>query len=263
MKSLKSHLFLIFSLISIFFSIEVFMVMDKIVTQYSKKIINHYNILVVSKTPIKKLDIDNVLKIEKIDITQNLVNLKKQLKNFDVSQLQESLPYFYRVYFNTLLTPKQLNIVETSLLKNKNIVRIETFRKNQTHTYNLLTIIKSTLTIFMVIIFIISTLLIIKQLEVWRLEHSERMYIMELFGAPFSLRSAVLLRLALLDSLFSVIGIFLIMEYIFNLDIYKDILFQLDVSIDINIFIDSMLYLVLGLSISFVATTIVVFSKKD
>ena len=40
----------------------------------------------------------------------------------------------------------------------------------------------------------------IKQVEIWRFEHSERMQIMALFGAPSWMRSGLLFRIALADS---------------------------------------------------------------
>jgi len=263
MKSLKNHIFLIFSLLAIFFSLEVYFVITKIVSKYETKIIKNYNILVVTKQPIKSLNINNITKIEPIDISRNLDILKRELKDFDIEKIKKSLPHFYRVYFKTLPTPYELKKIEARLLSNKNVIRIESFRANQNQVYNLLTIIKLIITIFMVIIGIIAVLLIIKQLEVWRLEHSERMYIMELLGAPFGLRSAVLLRLAIIDSIISSILMFLMINLIINSNIYKNLLAKLTISIEINPIMDSLMYLGIALVLSFISTLIVLFLKKD
>ena len=56
----------------------------------------------------------------------------------------------------------------------------------------------------MIISTIIGFMLIIKQLEVWKLEHNERMYIMELFGAPFWFRGLALFKIAIIDSIISI-----------------------------------------------------------
>ena len=69
MKSLKSHLFLILGLVSIFFSIEVYTIIDKVVKKYEKQIVNHYTILVVSEKP---LSIDDFK-----DIKERILKLKK------------------------------------------------------------------------------------------------------------------------------------------------------------------------------------------
>ncbi len=63
----------------------------------------------------------------------------------------------------------------------------------------------SSLNIFIFIIFIISILLIIKQMEVWQLAHKERMQIMEIFGAPLILRSGILFGIAIIDSIIATI----------------------------------------------------------
>lgn len=44
-----------------------------------------------------------------------------------------------------------------------------------------------------------------KQMRIWLLEHKERMDIMTLFGAPFWMKSALLYRLAIVDSFLSTI----------------------------------------------------------
>ena len=49
--------------------------------------------------------------------------------------------------------------------------------------------------------FVVTILLIFKELRIWQFKHSERMNIMGLFGAPAWLRSAVLFRLAIVDAL--------------------------------------------------------------
>lgn len=263
MKYLKNHIFLIVALVSILFSIETYFVFNKIVSTYEEKIAKNYTMIVVSKTKIEKLDFKNIAKIEQIDIKNSLENIKKQFKNFDIDKLKNNLPYFYKLHFKKFPTPMELKKIETKLLANPNIKKVESFRQNQNQVYNLLLIIKLITTIFMVIILFISFLLITKQLEVWRFEHSERMYIMELFGAPFWFRSALLLKLAILDSMISIVIIFGIIEYILNSDMYKNLLTQLSITIDVNIFMDLAIFFFIALFISLVATFIVIFTKRD
>jgi len=263
MKYLKNHIFLIFALVSILFSIETYLVFNKIVSTYEEKIAKNYTMIIVSKTKLDDFTFKNVSKITQIDIEDSLSNIQKQLKNFDIDKLKDKLPYFYKVHFKKFPTPIELKEIETELLSNPDIKKVESFKQNQNQTYNLLLMIKLITTIFMVIILFISFLLIVKQLEVWKFEHSERMYIMELFGAPFWFRSAILLKLAIIDSILSIGIIFGIIEYIINSDMYRNLLSQLQIEVNINIFQDLLIFLSISLGISLIATFIVIFSKKD
>ena len=263
MKYLKNHIFLIFALVSILFSIETYLVFNKIVSTYEEKIAKNYTMIIVSKTKLDDFTFKNVSKITQIDIEDSLSNIQKQLKNFDIDKLKDKLPYFYKVHFKKFPTPIELKEIETELLSNPDIKKVESFKQNQNQTYNLLLMIKLITTIFMVIILFISFLLIVKQLEVWKFEHSERMYIMELFGAPFWFRSAILLKLAIIDSILSIGIISGIIEYIINSDMYRNLLSQLQIEVNINIFQDLLIFLSISLGISLIATFIVIFSKKD
>jgi len=263
MKYLKSHIFLIIALVSILFSIETYSLFNKVVSTYEEKIAKNYTMIVVSKVPLTHINFSNISKITPINIDESLANLKKQLKTFDITKIRKNLPYFYKLHFKKFPTPYELNNLEKTLLSNPNIIRIESFRSNQNQVYNLLLIIKLVATIFMVIILFISFLLIVKQLEVWKFEHSERMYIMELFGAPFWFRSAILLKLAIIDSLLSIAIIFGVIEYVLNSNMYKHLLSQLGIEVDVNVFSDLLVFLGISLSISLIATVIVVLSRKE
>ena len=47
---------------------------------------------------------------------------------------------------------------------------------------------------------VVSLFLIIKQMEIWKYSHKERMQVMEIFGAPLMLRSGVLFKVAVIDA---------------------------------------------------------------
>ena len=61
---------------------------------------------------------------------------------------------------------------------------------------------------------VVSLFLIIKQMEIWRYAHKERMQVMEIFGAPLMLRSGVLFRMAFVDAIFSTILVSAIFFYV-------------------------------------------------
>ena len=114
----------------------------------------------------------------------------------------------------------------------------------------------------MSVVLFISTLLIVKQLEVWKLEHNERMYIMELFGAPFGLKSAILLKIAFTDAFISIALMAGIIGYIFNSSIYLHLINQLQINIDISFFKDMLILSSISFSIAFISTMIVILSRK-
>jgi cell division transport system permease protein len=263
MNYLKNHLSLILALISILFSIEVYFIFNKIVTNYSQKIANNYNIIVVSNKPINNLKLHNISKIEPINIENSLQNLKQNLQGFDIKKLKSELPYFYKLHFYKFPTPTEIEELTIQLKKIPFIKKIETFRANQNRIYNLLILTKTISIIFMNIILFISFLLILKQMEVWKLEHSERMYIMDLFGAPFLLKSGVLLRLTIIDSIISVIIIGIIITFISHSNLYQNILNQLGITININIIKDLALFLAISIVVSIISTIIVILSKKS
>lgn len=78
---------------------------------------------------------------------------------------------------------------------------MEDFSHSHDTTYKLLLLFKGMVSVFSVCIFVVTTLLVFKELRIWQFKHSERMSIMGLFGAPVWLRSAVLFRLAIVDAI--------------------------------------------------------------
>jgi cell division transport system permease protein len=61
-----------------------------------------------------------------------------------------------------------------------------------------------------------SLFLVVKQMEIWQLEHRERMQVMEILGASGMLRSGVLFRIALTDAVIAAlvtIGVFAFLRY--------------------------------------------------
>jgi len=263
MKFLKSHLSLIIALLAILFSIEVYKVFNKIVDTYEDKIVNEYSVVVVSDKTISKLQNPYIATISEINVTNSVKSMQSQGLGIDTKTILHSLPHFYKLKFSKLLTPAQLEDLEKELKGYSFIKRVESFKANQNRIYNLLLMLNNVSKIFMIIILFIAFLLIIKQMQVWKLEHSETMYIMELFGAPFWLRSVKLLKLAVIDSILAVVIIYFILIYILNSPLYLSILSQLGIKIDINILSDILQMLGISFGIAIISTLIVINSKRD
>ena len=81
------------------------------------------------------------------------------------------------------------------------MLRVESFSKTHNQTYRLLVLLKGCVLVLSAIVVLLSLLLMMKQVEVWRFEHSERMEIMTYFGTPAKMKNKPLYRLAWIDSI--------------------------------------------------------------
>ncbi|ACM92449.1 putative cell division protein FtsX [Nautilia profundicola AmH] len=260
MNSLKSHAALILALISILISIFLFRLFNNVLHQYQQNILNNYSIVIVSEKEINHLDIKEIGKIEKIDISKQLNSMKRKFKNLNLASIK--MPYFYKLKLKTLPSPQKLNEIEQTLKSYPYIKRVLTYRSSQTKIYNLLMLLKITSNLFMIIIAVLGFLLIIKQLEVWKLEHNERMYIMELFGAPFWFRGAALFKIAFIDSIIALLSTFAIIFYMQNSIMYKTILKDLNISLNMNMQQEFLILLIVSFSISLLSSAVVVIGRN-
>jgi cell division transport system permease protein len=216
--------------------------------------------VVVSDKKITHLDIKEIGKIEKIDISKQLNEMKRKFKNLNLDNIK--MPYFYKLKLKTLVSPSRLKEIKEELNSYPYIKRVLTYSSSQTKIYNLLMLLKITSKLFMVIIGVLGFLLIIKQLEVWKLEHNERMYIMELFGAPFWFRGAALFKIAFIDSVIAMISTVGIIFYMQNSAIYNAILNDLKIDVNISLQNELLLLLIVTLCISFISSVVVVIGRN-
>ena len=260
MSSLKSHFTLILALISILFSIFLFKIFSQILYKYKQNIIDNYSIIIVSTKQLSIKDVNNLGTLKQININNELKKLKQKYPNIDFSNI--TLPYFYKLKLNTLPSPQELENIKNELLNKPFIKKVMTKSSAQTKIYNLLMLLEIITKTFMYLIGILGFLLIVKQLEVWKLLHNERMYIMELFGAPFWFRGAALFKIAFIDSLVSLIITFIIIIFVTNLAIFQKVINDLGINYQINYLKDFGLLFVISFIISFISSILVVIGKK-
>ena len=260
MNSFKSHLTLILALVSILTSIFLYRLFNTILTTYQATILNNYSIVIVSTKKIEHINNPLISSISQIDISNQLKTIKQKFKNIDLNEIK--LPYFYKLKLKTLPSPKKLKELEEFLKSFPYIKRVLTYSSSQTKIYNLLMLLKLTSNIFMVIASILGFLLIVKQLEVWKLQHSQRMYIMELFGAPFWFKGAVLFKIAFLDSLLALILSIGTIFFIKNSVMFSTVITELNINLNINYLKEFLLLLGVSLSISLVSSILVIIGKK-
>ena len=207
MKSIREHMMFILPLMSILLGIEFFLVFDRVTTNYEEKLKANYSILVVTKKQMdeakfKKIDsrIADAKRIERKKIAKDIA---QGLGNTTGRDILNALPYFYSLHLNNYLDSEDTAEIEKKLLKDPWVKRVETFGESHSSKYNLFIFIKMLFWSFVALMSIVSLFLIVKQMEVWQMAHKERMRIMEIFGAPMLLRSAVLFRMGIVYAIVS------------------------------------------------------------
>jgi cell division transport system permease protein len=216
MKSVKHHLMFIFPLVAILLGIEFYMVFDRMTAGYEKRLKEGYTMLVVSKKPltlaqVKRAD-KRVASLKRIEREAIVENVSGEMSETNKKEILARLPYFYDVGLERYLGTNELKSVAESLKKIPSVTRVETFGASYASAYKLFTLIKLLLKIFIGFMAAVSLLLILKQVEIWKYEHRERMQVMEIFGAPLMLRAGVLFRIAVIDAFVAALittGIFL------------------------------------------------------
>ena len=267
MKFIKNHLMFILPLMAILLGVEFYLVFDRTTNSYEKTLTEGYSMLVVTKKPVEleafqKLN-THIITLKQIERSNIVTEVAKGISKNNSDAILKALPYFYNLGLDAYLHTNELAQIKKDLESDNNIKKVETFGSSYNSSYKLFSFIKFTLKIFIIFMTIVSLFLIIKQMEIWKYAHKERMQVMEIFGAPLMLRSGVLFRVAFVDAIFAtmfVSGIFFYIKFHWaaqsGIDIMvqnKEELFQVA---DIGILFGS------AIAIVIVAVYSVVFSNK-
>jgi len=205
MKFIKNHLMFIFPLMIILLGVEFYLVFDRTTDSYEKGLKEGYSMLVVTKKPMElsafKTLNKHISTSEKIKRENIVSEIAKGVSQSSKKEILSSLPYFYNVGLDAYLHTSGLEKIKQDLESDTNIKKVETFGSSYSSEYRLFSFIKFTLKLFIIFISVVSLLLIIKQMEIWKYTHRQRMQIMEIFGAPLMLRSGVLFKVAITDAI--------------------------------------------------------------
>jgi len=209
MKFIKNHLMFILPLMAILLGVEFYLVFDRATNSYEKSLTDGYSMLVVTHKPasLKTLKSINahIASSEKIERKNIVKEIAKGVSKSSAKEILNALPHFYTVRLDAYLNTSGLDKIKTDLEAHDNIKSVETFGSAYSSSYRLFAFIKLSFKIFIVFMSIVSLFLIIKQMEIWKYAHRQRMQVMEIFGAPLMLRSGVLFKVAIMDALFSTI----------------------------------------------------------
>lgn len=220
MKSLKSHFSLITALFSILITLQLFLSLDRVIAGYEQTLGENYGIVVVSdenlsKAYFKTID-PRIKEAEPLSPKQMLQSLQQHTGGSGINLVELKLPRFYRLRLTHFITPADARTVGLKLQRESAILRVETFAQQHDTIYRLLQLFKGVVVVLAGVLFLVTSLLIIKEMRLWQFQHRERMNIMALFGAPVWLRSAVLFRLAIVDAVIASIlatAVFLIVDH--------------------------------------------------
>ena len=268
MKSVKNHLSLILALVSILFAMQTLTVTNRAMDAYERNLKENYSLVIVSN---KKLDAVSVrkkspliAKIEEISVDDAIKKIDSSISKKNMELRQLTLPHFYKISLTRYPSPSQIERLKKSLGAMAGVKKIEDFKATHDITFKLLTLFKSVVTVFSVLVFVITSLLIAKELRIWQYKHKERMNIMGLFGAPKWLSSAVLFRLAIVDAVLSSFLIFIVFSYIAD---SRWLLWKLEsIGIDIVVFDvleDFPLLFGAALGLSILLATAIAFGHKE
>ncbi|MDE5591647.1 MAG: cell division protein FtsX [Helicobacter sp.] len=268
MNSLKNHLSLIIPLIALLFALESILLIHRTLSDYENKLGNNYAIIFAASKEVTleqiKQKIPDAKNLNTIDSKIVLEYLGGSLSQSNLSLLKNSLPFFYSLTLNAYPNTSHLEEIYKDLKSMDNILRIETFTKSHNQIYQLLLIINGSILVFSSLIALISTLLMFKQIKIWKFEHLERMEIMALLGAPLWMRSQILFRLACLDTIIAVIiigsGLFYAVQNPYILSFMQDLGINPEIFSPLK---DLIILSSVGLMLSLISIWIISIQVKD
>ncbi len=204
-RIIRRYLSLLVPLIALLVGIESIVLVNRALNYYEDLAGKNYAIVIVSNSELNLATIKSAVPQANALITlesQSVIDdLSKKFGDSALENLKKSLPFFYSLKLNAFPTQAQIRDIESELKNFAEISRVESFSKAHNQTYRLLVLLRGCVIVLSSILLLLSLLLMMKQIEVWRFEHSERMEIMTYFGAPSSMKNRPLYRLATIDSL--------------------------------------------------------------
>jgi cell division transport system permease protein len=268
MKSLKNHFSLIAALFTILFTVQVYQILERSIGSYEESLRANYSIVVIANSVLEESSITSrfslVRSLEEISPEKVIKRLEKEMDKTSLGLLRASLPKFYRLSLEHYPEPEEVDILSSQLENMKQVKRVESFSQTHDQIYKLLLLYKGITQVFAIAIFVVTLLLIAKEMRIWQFQHADRMNIMALFGAPIMLRSAVLFRLAILDAIIAASLILLAFFFIGSTD-WVGIYFQ-DINIDVEIFDyakDTFLHFSIALTLSVVLSLMLIINHKE
>jgi len=210
----------ILPLLAILLGIESFMVFGRVTESYGQNLKEAYTILAVTDQPMRSEEFHaldpHIVRAEPVEKATVASQIAQGIPDTSAEEILKALPSFYTLHLDRYLSGSDIEAIQKRLMAHPQIRRVETFGQAHNANYNLYMLIRAALWTFVGFMVFTSLFLVLKQMEIWQLEHRERMQVMEILGASGMLRSGVLFRIALTDALIAAlttIGIFAFLRY--------------------------------------------------
>lgn len=268
MKFIKRHISLIFPMVAILLGLEFFIAFDRTTEGYERTLKDSYAMLVVATDEMSIDDFKawdkHVYKVSEIDKSKIIKRVDASFKASKKSPIHQKMPNFYSIKLNRYLNDAQLKKVKNNFLKSDKVTRVESFDTLHNSNYGLFSSIKLAFQTFIFFMTVIGFFLIIKQMEVWNFLHSERMKVMDIFGASLFLRSKALIIMAIIDAIISAILASIVFYIIQNSWVKGNHIAILEDNIEGLFSIDDLFTLTIAsISIVLVAVFFVVINVKE
>lgn len=235
MRSLRNHLGVILPIVTLLFSIQFISLVENIIKNYEKLMSDDYNIIIVSQNDLNasvlKPLISDLASLEQLSSKSVMDRLSRDVSAKNISILQNALPKFYSLKLSSFPGSEQMETIKSKILNVRGVSKVETFTKTHDKVHKSLKLIKKISEIFSVLIVVTGFMLMLKQMRIWLYEHRERIEIMTLFGAPFWLKSAVLYKIAIFDSIFGATLVTVFYMFLPEIEIARALVSEIDMSL--------------------------------
>ncbi len=268
MRSIKNHFSFIVPLFILLFSVQFSLMLNRAARAYENNLTHQYALVIVAKKPLKTeemtKEVPYIASIEEIKKRRYLESFKDKISRADLVYLKATLPHFYSLKLTKLPNDQEIKLIAQKLQTLPNVQKVETFTRTFNRFQQYLKFSKSASNIFTIFILFIALMLIVKQMEIWTLEHQNRMYVMGLFGAPYWMKSASLYKSVVIDAMISAILAGLIFYFLPHFVDFGKI--EADLGLDLNNFqplSDTFRLILFSLLISIISVTITILRQKD
>lgn len=244
MNSFKIHFSFIFTLFIICFCFQFNFFINELTKDYEKNLNKDYSVVLVSEQEIQAVDLASIeyfSSIKELDPSEILEKIKKDITKANLEALKSKLPKFYSISFTKFINESEIIKIKKQLLKIPNVLKVETFSKTHLKIYKLLNIIKLISYICLICISILSIAVFLNQIKIWKFEHENRIYILNLFGASFFQRASTMLKIVFIDNIICFAILFAIFFNFNNISYFKELLAKFDIELPVIDFLPSLI----------------------
>lgn len=267
MRSFKSHISVIFPLVILLFAIEFSLMLGKFVSDYEFKMTSDYNIIIVSEIELNENMLIPIIptfaSLTTLDANLILNRLKNDISAKNISVLKSILPKFYSLKLTNFPSKDAMVNIKANLSKIQGIKRVETFSKTHDQVYNMLILSKNIADYFAILVGLLGLVLVFKQMRIWLYEHKRRVEIMTLFGAPYWLKSAMLYKLSIIDSIIATTLVVIFYAIFPALPSFKSAIFAVGFDQpNLNLLSDATILFGVSIGVSIIAVSLVMLLSR-